>query len=323
MKNKTDMGSKATLKAAADWTARLGGAPGEADWLEFEQWLNAAPGHRAAYDRALALSLSVEQDGPVLTDRMSRPDAARRRNLALWGGSGLSVALAAAFAVVVLQPQLAAKPTLYATGKGERRDVVLADGTRVTLNADTRLSVLLKRDRRDLTLASGEAAFQVVHDPSRPFTVQAGDRVLQDVGTDFDVKRQGGLLTVSVREGEVAVLRPQGAPNLSLGAGGHLEHREGGADQVTATADADDAFAWRSGRLIYRDRPLSDVAADLSRYGGEEIRADGAAANLRFSGVLTIDNQDGMVGRLTRLLPVVASDRKDGVIVLSELNTSR
>jgi transmembrane sensor len=254
---------------------------------------------------------------------MPAPVASRRALALWWGGSGLSVALAAAVAVAVLQPQPASKPTWFVTGKGERRDVVLSDGTRVALNADTRLSVLVQRGRRELTLASGEAAFQVVHDPSRPFMVQVGDRVLEDVGTDFDVEWRDGLVSVSVREGRVAVLRPHGEQSLSLGAGGHLEHREGGADSVTAAADADDAFAWRSGRLIYRNRTLSEVARDLSRYGAEDIRAEGAAANLRFSGVLTIDNQSGMVHRLTGLLPVVASDRKDGVIVLSELNTSR
>ena len=54
---------------AADWVARLSGEPVEADWLAFEVWLNAADGHRAAYDRALALSLSIDRQGPALLDQ--------------------------------------------------------------------------------------------------------------------------------------------------------------------------------------------------------------------------------------------------------------
>ena len=88
-------------------------------------------------------------------------------------------------------------------------------------------------------------------------------------------------------------------------------------------ANADDAFSWRAGRLIYRDRPLAEVAADLNRYGDAQIKTVGPAANLRFTGVLTVDNQSAMVQRLAGLLPVTATSGKDGVILLSELNSTR
>src|SRR5207253_11215794 len=98
--------------------------------------------------------------------------------------------------------------------------------------------------------------------------------------------------------------------------------REGAEAAVVLAANADDAFSWRAGRLIYRNRPLSEVVADLDRYGDHEVKAVGPAANLRFTGVLTIDNQSVMVQRLAGLLPVVASSPgKDGVILLSELKS--
>ncbi len=316
--------SKALGLAAAEWVARLGGEPNEADWLAFEQWLNAAGGRRAAYDRALALSLSVEQHGPALSDLLDHAPAARRRPApAMWGAGLMSLAaITVTFAYLHPKPQAAA--VIYATAKGERRDVVLADGTRVALNAGSRLSAVIERDRRELTLASGEAAFQVVHDPARPFTVHVGDRLLRDVGTEFDVRRLDGKITVTVREGMVSVQRPaDDARSLFLGPGSRLEHTEGSARTIVLAANADDAFAWRAGRLIYRDRPLSEVAADLNRYGEDQVRVEGPASKLRFTGVLTIDNQPAMVQRLTSLLPVAASTQSDGVILLSELKSGR
>ncbi len=92
---------------------------------------------------------------------------------------------------------------------------------------------------------------------------------------------------------------------------------------MVLAANPDDAFAWRSGRLIYRDRPLSEVVDDLNRYGGDQVKTVGPAADLKFTGVLTIDNQAAMVQRLKSLLPNVATSRKDGVILLSELNSSQ
>jgi transmembrane sensor len=322
------MADQALTKQAADWVARLGGQPGETDWLAFEAWLGGGDQRRAAYDQALALSLAVEDHATILSDRLGdhlagladRP--APRRNASLWGG-GLVAVAAVAVTFAALHPRLDPKATVYATAKGEHRDIVLADGTRIALSTDTRLSVTMQNDRRELTLASGEAAFQVVHDPRRPFLVHVGDRVLRDIGTEFDAARHDGLISVTVREGVVALERPEDSQRrLTLSAGSHAEHREGSQEVSVMAANADDAFSWRAGRLIYRNRPLAEVVADLDRYGDDQIKAVGPAANLRFTGVLTIDNQSAMVQRLAGLLPVAASS-KDGVILLSELNSKQ
>jgi transmembrane sensor len=323
------LAAQALTKQAADWVARLGGQPGEADWLAFEAWLGGGEERRAAYDKALALSLALDREAVALSGRLSggladRP-AARGRPL-LWGSGLVAVAAVAAVAVTfaALHPSPEPKATVYATAKGERRDIVLADGTRIALSTDTRLTVAMQRDRRELTLASGEAAFQVVHDPNRPFVVHLGDRVLRDIGTEFDAVRRDGLISVAVREGMVAMERPDDSRRrVTLGPGSRAEHREGSQEVMVLAANPDDAFAWRAGRLIYRDRPLAEVAADLDRYGEDRIKAVGPAADLRFTGVLAIDNQAAMVRRLQSLLPVTATSRKDGVILLSELNSTQ
>ncbi len=330
------MAAQGLTKQAADWVARLSGQPGEADWLAFEAWLGGDETRRAAYDQALALSLAVDREAEALADRVARaddrPSAGRpsvdglgsaRRNPILWG-AGLTAVAAVAVTFAALHPRTEPKAAVYATAKGERRNIVLADGTRIALNTDSRLTVVMQRDRRELTLASGEAAFQVVHNPGRPFVVHLGDRVLRDIGTEFDAVRRDGVIAVTVREGMVALQRPgDDQRSLMLGPGSRVEHREGSQDTVVLAANSDDAFSWRAGRLIYRNRPLSDVVADLSRYGDGQVKAVGPAANLRFTGVLTIDNPAAMAHRLAGLLPVVASSGKDGVILLSELNSTQ
>jgi transmembrane sensor len=314
------MAAQALTKQAADWVARLGGQPGEAEWLAFEAWLNGGDDRRGAYDQALALSLAIDRGAGVLADRVAARPADRRAPM-LWGG-GLMAVAAVAVTFAALHPRPEPKATVYATAKGERRDIVLSDGTRIALSTDTRLSVAMHDDRRELTLASGEAAFQVVHDPNRPFVVHMGDRELRDIGTEFDASRRDGLISVTVREGMVALERPEDPERrLTLTPGSRAEHREGTQEVEVMAANADDALSWRAGRLIYRNRPLSEVVADLNRYGDEQLKAVGPAARLRFTGVLTIDNQSAMVHRLAGLLPIAATPGKDGVILLSELNS--
>jgi transmembrane sensor len=320
------MAASALTKQAAEWVARLSGQPGEADWLAFEAWLDGDGDRRGAYDAALALSLAVDRDALALTDhlasrRLERP--ATGRNPIYWG-AGLMAVAAVAVTFTALNPQPEPKATVYVTAKGERRDLVLSDGTRIALSTDSRVIVSMKPDRRELTLAYGEAAFKVVHNAARPFEVRLGDRVVQDIGTEFDVARRDGLISVTVREGMVALARPEDERRrLTLGPGNRAEHREGSQEVMVLAANPDDAFAWRAGRLIYRGRSLGEVAADLSRYGDEHIKAVGPAANLRFTGVLTIDNQAAMVQRLAGLLPIAATPGKDGVILLSELNSKQ
>jgi transmembrane sensor len=316
-------------QAAADWVARLSGEPVEADWLQFETWLSADPSHRVAYDKALMLSLEIERLAQPIADALlgePAPQAAREPSggPALWFSSAMMSVAAIAIAVAVVHPDSKPmRPDVYATAKGQRRDVILSDGTKIALNTASDISVSMQPHLREVTLARGEAAFTVTHDASRPFVVHVGDRTLVDLGTDFDVLREDGQLTVTVREGLVGVqLAGNKDRNLKLTAGMRLKHREGSPDSLVQVADTDQAFSWRAGRLVYRDRPLAEIAADLNRYGESLVKVQGQASALRFSGVLTIDNQNAMVQRLTALLPV-SSSRKDGVITLSELNSTR
>src|SRR6185312_7449106 len=115
------MAAQALTKQAADWVARLSGQPGEADWLAFEAWLDGGEARRAAYDRALALSLAVDGRAAALADRVPARAPVARASL-IWSGGMVAVA-AVAVTFAALHPRPEPKATTYATAKGERRDV--------------------------------------------------------------------------------------------------------------------------------------------------------------------------------------------------------
>ncbi len=298
---------------------------GEADWQAFEVWLQDAPDSREAFDDAMSLWLSLDR---LPTGTLARPAGAGRgrlRGQPFWIGGALAAGLAA---VALLTPMLhsaAPQTSVYTTAKGERRSVRLADGTRIDLGGASRLTVKLTGRRREVAMGEGEAVFDVVHDARRPFVVTAGDRTIEDVGTEFDVRNRNAQLAVTVRRGEVQVVPTRGraAEPIALTVGQRLRHAQGAEASLVDKVSPDEVFAWRDGRLIYRDASLQAVVEDLNQYFPVAIRIDGAQAQaLRFTGVLTVDGEGATLRRLSLLLPVTSA-RVGDVIVLKSRDDGR
>jgi transmembrane sensor len=321
---------EAAAHDAAAWLLRLESPDAvEHDWLALQTWLEAAPEHRKAFDRVervsaeLALSASDLLRALDVRQTVSPPPSRRRgarRARAfgrIWTAAGLAAAAAAALMVfVAVQPPTPVSADLYQTAKGEDRVLNLDDGSRIHLNSGSRIAVRLQQKARHVDLTEGEAAFEVTHDPDRPFTVAVGEREIRVVGTEFNVLNHQGRLRVTVRSGVVAVEAPgravQAEPVL-LHAGDQLDHQPGANVWTVQRVDPEVAFAWRNGDLVYVDQRLDEVVRDLNRYFPTPVRVVGSAANLRFSGVLRIDTEDAVMRRLQAFLPISAEREGEGV----------
>lgn len=303
---------------AAEWLVRLQAEDvSESDALAFDAWL-AQPGAAAAYDAALGLDREFAANAAEvrqgLTDR--RPGRGLVRRPFVIGGALAAAALALAVVIPALDPTPATQS--YATGTGEQRSLSLADGTKIDLNAATRLSVTLDRHERRVVLAEGQAAFDVTHDPGRPFLIAAGDRTVRVVGTQFDVRRRQGLISVTVTRGTVEVLPAGDAPGKAyrLHPGQRFEHQEGAIQAEVSAAAPDQALGWRAGRLVYRGQPLSAVVADLNAQFGKPIRvADPKLAATPVSGVFVLDDENSVVRRLALLVSAEAVPSDRGVVL--------
>jgi transmembrane sensor len=303
---------------AADWVVRLQ-APdlSEAEALDFDAWLGASENNISAYDAALGVMQEVEASAPrIAYDLRLQPFARPANTRRGWLVAG-GLAAAATVALAVMPIGLLSEPAqTYTTAKGEHRTVKLADGTTVDLNAGTRMTVAFARGERRVSMPQGEAVFDVAHDPARPFLIATGDRTVRVVGTRFDVRRRGDQLSVTVDRGMVEV-RPNADASgraFRLHAGQRLDHQDGAAEVRMRAVEPLDVYAWRTGRLIYRDQPLGDVVADLNQQYERQIRLeDPALAATLFSGVLVLDNQDAVIRRLALLAPLRALPSGDGV----------
>ena len=181
----------------------------------------------------------------------------------------------------------------FATAVGKRDSVRLADGTRVVLAPESRLTMAMGYGEkvRELEL-TGEAYFDVRHDAARPFVVHAAGATIRDLGTTFTVRSAGAQgVRVAVTSGSVSLASDQSPPNAAvvlrpgdagtLAANGQALVERGGA--------AEPDTAWTIGRLVFREAPISVVRSELRRWYGIDLVVDSSFASRHLS--VTFDGE--------------------------------
>ncbi|CAN5349148.1 FecR family protein [soil metagenome] len=296
---------------ALGWFVRLNDADASSSaWLSFQDWLEADDAHRLAYDAIEQTWVDLDEaPSPPVVIAVAANDAgpARRtgahRSRPVW----LFPAFAAAAALVItvgVWPRINGlnDTQVYTTG-AEPRTVELSDGSHIYLNRHSDLTVRMKASSRTVTLADGEAAFDVTHDASRPFIITTGGRDVRVLGTAFNVLSHDGRFSVGVERGVVAVTPSKATAPVRLTAGQKID-QTGSATPVLSQMDPERASSWRQGVLIYRNAALADVANDLSRYLDKPVTVSPTAQPLHFTGALRVGNEATMLDQLQAFVPV-------------------
>lgn len=201
------------------------------------------------------------------------------------------------------------------TGVGERRTVELPDGSQVVLGVRSRLQ-MDPTSARTVRL-DGEASFTVRHDAEHPFRVVAGGVVTEDVGTEFAIRAylEGREVRVAVREGAVSVAREGSRQPPVVLQARDLVRVAADSVQVRTGVAVDRYFAWQRGELVFDDTPLADVARELSRWYGVEVRfADPALAARHLTATFTSEPVDEVL-RVIGLSAEVRFERQDRQVV--------
>lgn len=182
----------------------------------------------------------------------------------------------------------------YMTNVGELRTITLADGSVVTLNANSRMTLSFTRTERLIELTDGQALFRVAKEAARPFIVQSNGAKVTAVGTQFDVNRKSSGTVVTVLEGRVSVTAPAAAQPMSPS---HLTGPllvSAGEQAIVTPAQASkhresqtaNVAAWTTGLLVFDSESLREVARAFNRQNAKQlIIEDPELQELRISGV--------------------------------------
>lgn len=313
---------------ASEWLVARAAGDLDADpaaQSRFRDWLAASPENARALERQQAVwnalpgmaHLAALKDEPAL-EAAPTPAPAPLRHRLPWRpiGAGVTALAATLIAALMLrspEPQPAPKPLPtgdYATRIAELRRVTLPDGSQVTLGAASAIDIDFSATQRRVTLAAGDAFFDVAHDKARPFVVASGDMLVRVVGTKFAVHRGALNARVTVEQGIVEVSRPQAATApMRLTAGQQAvvtPPAPAVAPQIAVAPIApEDVAAWRDGRLVYQDAYLRDIVADANRYYPGTIHlAEPALGNRQLSISFRTDQIPRMIEVLTASLPL-------------------
>ena len=300
------------LEEAAEWLMRLSendlSANERAEW---ERWKVSSPERDRAWARAQLLQSKLGGLPPALAmSALDRPSHPERRaalgKLALllavmpvgWGGWKLA--------------QSQQWTADYRTHVGERRELVLADGSRITLNTDTAIDVRFDSQQRLVQLREGEILVQTAADAVRPFLVSTRQGHMQALGTRFTVRELGSRTYLAVLEGAVKVVlaeNRQGAP-LVVNAGQRMDFS---AQTCGGVEVADrNVGAWAQGMLMADKMRLADFVAELARYRRGVVRCDPAIAGLLVSGAFPVGDTQRALNMLVGTYPVVVRGHLSG-----------
>jgi transmembrane sensor len=284
--NKDGQESALTVDAAAaQWAARLDAAPDVRD-PDLETWLQANPRHAGALLRAQALLYTASQRAQL--PPLEAEPVAPRRGWIKAGAGGLAACALVALAWLGLGAQD------YRTDMGEIRQLALADGSAVTIDGQSRLSVDLDRDLRQIRLKQGRALFRVAHNAARPFRVSVGAITVTDVGTVFTVSQNGADVTVLVREGEVEVAGATGVIRLKAGQRATFAAGRPAVAQNLPPDAMDRAMAWSDGRFELDGDSLASALAEINRHNLRQIRlARPELGREKLYGAFRLDDPEG------------------------------
>lgn len=307
--------------AAVEWFVRLRDTGvSDAEQAAFRTWLDEDPKHAEAYRELERLWAGLDQVEPSRSPASSRSDlresvrvgADRRPGLG-WMAAAASIVLTLAIGGYLFLP--ASLLADHRTLAGETRSIELPDGSVLQLNAATAVSLDFTEARRQVTLESGQAYFEVARDERRPFTVRAGGVGFTALGTAFAVKHTSTAIEIIVAQHRVRVSGSDGE-DVILAAGQGLRASDAQLGQVERR-DLKTALAWRKGRLVFHNAPLSEVLSDLERQrGGRILVVDHSLGKLPVTGAFTAANHEQALRTIEQTLPVRFVDI-GGILVLA------
>lgn len=299
------------LQQAADWFAVLQDeATSEAERLRWQTWLDTGPRQRAAWQRVEAVAGEFAGlAGLPVRQALDRTAAlGSRRRTALRALALVPVASLAGWLALRSTPWRS-WVAAHRTNTGERREIVLADGSRIWLNTATAVDIDFTQRLRRIVLHEGEVLVTTGHDDAfaaRPLVVDVPQGRLTALGTRFAVRHQGeGSVRLAVFEGAVEARPADGGEPRTLAAGQQARVFASHVEMPLPMTGVDGYnVEWTRGMLVADGMRLGDFVAEVGRYRPGYLACAPEVADLRIVGAYPLSDTDRILDALQSTLPV-------------------
>lgn len=295
---------------AIDWMVKLrAGTPDAALQERFNAWLAMDQAHSQAWARlqdrlggsfntVLALDRRLPGHAGEARKVLLQPHSSRRDALRVIAGLGLLGGGVWLGAGTQLADALLAD---LHTGRGQRQNFDLADGSRLSLNANSAVDLRFDDQQRLVILRHGELVIEVAPDPRRPLRVRTAEGEVRALGTRFLVAQEQDASRLVVLQHSVEARLFDGTVQVvQEGQSALLSTR-----QITfVSGDQRQRADWLSGRLNVLDEPLEQVVDALRPYSRGFVRVAPEIRGLRVQGVFPLDDPDRALNALAETLPI-------------------
>jgi len=325
------------LEEAADWLDRIDELS-EQEQRDFAHWLKveenkvafhkvaSAMGQLEVAKRSTALATKkISSAKNRLFDTNAEVKQQNNRHATFWS---LASAACVAFIIVyfnfgnvgTISPS-EGKISAYAADETQTSDVistsvaeeksnVLEDGSLVYQGGNSQISVAFNKEKREVKLDRGQAYFDVMHAPQRPFVVDVDTVTITVVGTAFDVEKLGLQTIIKVYEGTVRVNADR---ELLLNRGQKVS-LENGVIQNSSKFTPNQLPSWRMGWLSIENTPISDVVTKLNRYSLKPLEYIGDP-DVLISGRFNLRNTNESLSLLSLMQEFTTEQTNSGYIV--------
>ncbi len=336
----------ARIETANRWVVRLHEGLSAADEAALDAWLASD-----SENVAIFLESAKSWDESAVLSRLAdlfphKPPKPRLQPRWALLASAAALILALGFVVLDRIPVVAIEGSAstsqatqaLSTAIGEQKTLALADGSVVVLNTNSEVAVAFSPDARVLHLLRGEVHVSVVDDVSRPFSVVAGDRIVQAIGTAFSVEiTSDQRIDLVVTEGTVVVgVHTPGSsadlapPVLAPTERNTVEAGEelvmGDANEVIVPVSEDEIevkLSWRYGSLMFSSEPLENALAEMERYTTVKFAfVDEELKTRAVSGRFRAGDVEALLVALRVNFNITHEATDDGRILLSHLQAA-
>ncbi len=325
---------------AADWLFKLNDNPHDRNLVErIENWRAQDPAHEAAWNRickaweglGVLAPEGAQSSAPITTrQRQSGPAsvsaegaATHRRWISGRRTLAMSAMAIAACVLILLAPawMLRLQADHYSKA-GEIRTVRLEDGSQVTLAGASAIKIAMNGERRFVELLSGEAFFDVVHKPNRPFIVAASNLNVSVLGTEFNVRQGRETTEVALLAGSVTASSVNDRQqDTMLRPGQRLQLRTSDGSTRMSDIQPDRIGSWRNHKLFVSDQTVASVAEQIGRYqSGWVSIPDRTLASKRVTGVYDLSQPERALRALVAPFGGKVIEISDYLHIMTRLN---
>jgi ferric-dicitrate binding protein FerR (iron transport regulator) len=223
----------------------------------------------------------------------------------------------------VEQPVMAMKH--LETERGERAGVTFSDGTKIILNADSKLEFPkeFEANRREVYL-DGEAYFEVAENKDRPFVIKTNRARVKVLGTELNVQAWNGdkRVGVGVRKGRVSVVSSDTASReepVILEKFQRAVLEEGDTEFAVHNLEKEKFLYWLKDGLYFQNTPLPHVIKRLERRFNIEIQiGDPEVSNYKYTGALSEAQLEETLKVISVSLDIEFKRKEDHILVRSK-----